>query len=118
MDILKNDVIAILNEKINSKLPRNGQSSTFPTGPDEQICSPTSHWYHRTLIKPQLWRKFVHSSEVISLKTSGKILPGKKLAIYVGVVISVLVLSFNLTRNLSFILVSDKEGIFNLTGLI
>ena len=43
MDILKNDVIAILSEKINSKLARNGQSSTFPPGPDKQITLPTSH---------------------------------------------------------------------------
>ena len=45
MDILKNDVIAILSEKINSKLARNGQSSTFPPGPDKQISLPTSHWH-------------------------------------------------------------------------
>ena len=58
----------------------------------------------------------IQKSEVVSLKTSGKILPGKKLAIYVGVVIAVLVLSFNLTRNLSFILVSDKEGVLYFIG--
>ena len=45
MDILKNDVNAILSEKINSKLKRNGQSSTFPPGPDKQISLPTSHWH-------------------------------------------------------------------------
>ena len=49
----------------------------------------------------------------MSLKTSGKRLPGKKLAIYVGVVIAVLVLAYNLTKDLSFILVSDKEGVCN-----
>ena len=54
----------------------------------------------------------IPKSVVISLRTSGKRLPGKKLAIYVGVVIAVLVLSYNLTRNLSFIVVSDKEGVF------
>ena len=37
MDILKDDVIAILSEKINSKLARNGQSSTVQPGPDKQI---------------------------------------------------------------------------------
>ena len=36
MDILKNDVIAILSEKINSISARNGQSS-FPVGPDKQF---------------------------------------------------------------------------------
>ena len=35
MLILKNDVIAILSEKINSISTRNGQS-TFPIGPDKQ----------------------------------------------------------------------------------
>ena len=35
MIILKNDVIAILNEKVNSISARNGQS-TFPVGPDKQ----------------------------------------------------------------------------------
>ena len=35
MDILKNDVIAILSEKVNSISARNGQS-TFPVGPDKQ----------------------------------------------------------------------------------
>ena len=35
MIILKNDVIAILSEKINSISARNGQS-TFPVGPDKQ----------------------------------------------------------------------------------
>ena len=52
--------------------------------------------------------------EVISLRTSGKLLPGKKLAVYLGAVIAVFVLSYNLTKDLSFILISDKEGI-NLT---
>ena len=36
MDILKNDVIAILSEKVNSISARNGQS-TFPVGPDKQF---------------------------------------------------------------------------------
>ena len=111
MIILKNDVIAILSEKINSKLARNGQSPTFPPGPDKQISLPTSHWHiSKTSNLEKIWSS--KKSEVISLRTSGKRLPGKKLAIYVAVVISVLVLSFNLTRNLSFIVVSDKEGVF------
>ena len=37
MIILKNDVIAILSEKINSISARNGQSSTFVPGPDKQV---------------------------------------------------------------------------------
>ena len=35
MNILKNDVIAILSEKVNLISARNGQS-TFPVGPDKQ----------------------------------------------------------------------------------
>ena len=35
MIILKNDVIAILSEKVNSISARNRQS-TFPVGPDKQ----------------------------------------------------------------------------------
>ena len=54
---------------------------------------------------------FIQKTEVISLKTSKKTLPGKKLAIYIGVVIAVLILSYNLTKDLSFIFVSDKEGV-------
>ena len=36
MIILKNDVIAILSEKVNSISARNEQS-TFPLGPDKQF---------------------------------------------------------------------------------
>ena len=54
---------------------------------------------------------FIQKLEVISLRTSGKRLPGKTLAVYIGAVIAVLVLSYNLTKDLSFILISDKEGI-------
>ena len=61
---------------------------------------------------------FIQKSEVISLKTSGKRMPGKKLAIYVGVVIAVLVLGYNLTKDLPFILVADKEGVFNCMSTI
>ena len=71
------------------------------------------------MVKPQLWKKlFIQKSEVISLKTSGKRMPGKKIAIYVGVVIAVLVLGYNLTKDLSFILVSDKDGVLNSTGTV
>ena len=35
MIILKNDVIALLNEEVTSKSARNGQF-TFPVGPDKQ----------------------------------------------------------------------------------
>ena len=55
--------------------------------------------------------------EVISLRTSGKRLPGKKLAVYNGAVIAVLVLAYNLAKDLSFILISDKEGIFQSCSL-
>ena len=37
MDILKNDVITILSEKVNSKSARNGQYSKFQPGLDKQI---------------------------------------------------------------------------------
>ena len=58
---------------------------------------------------------FIQYSEVISLRTAGKRLPGKKCAIYIGSVISVLILSYNLTKNLSFIMTFDKKGISSLT---
>ena len=54
---------------------------------------------------------FIQKLEVIALRTSGKRLPGKMLAVYIGAVIAVLVLLYNLTKDLSFILISDKEGI-------
>ena len=114
MNILKNDVNAILSKKVNSISTRNGKSSTFPPGPYKQceVCDLSS----RGLTLPcEFSVLFIHKSEVISLKTSGKRLPGKKLAIYVGVVLAVLVLAYNLTKDLSFILVCDKEGDFNKT---
>ena len=36
MDILKNDVVTILNEKVNSKSARNVQSSYVQPGLDKQ----------------------------------------------------------------------------------
>ena len=60
---------------------------------------------------------FIQKLEVIALRTSGKRLPGKKLAVYIGAVIAVLVLLYNLTKDLSFILISDKEGILKLCFL-
>ena len=60
------------------------------------------------------WKQvFIPKLEVVSLRTSKKTLPGRKLAIYIGCVIAILILSYNLTKNLSFILVSHKEGVFN-----
>ena len=133
MDILKNDVMAVINEKINSISARNEQYSKFQPGPDKQISmiwTSKLGWIRNNLnntlcvsslptsgpIKPTPGEDlFIPKSEVISLRTSKKILPGKKLAIYIGVVISVLILSYNLTKNLPFIFVSDKEGIFKLT---
>ena len=79
-----------------------------------------SHWLSKLAdLKNSLLLRCWHDSlliqkpEVISLRTSGKRLPGKKLAIYNGAVIAVLVLAYNLTKDLSFILISDKEGILN-----
>ena len=54
---------------------------------------------------------FIQKLEVIALRTSGKRLPGKKLAVFIGAVIAVLILSYNLTKDLQFIIISDKEGI-------
>ena len=49
------------------------------------------------------------SPEVIPLKIALKIIPGRKLAIYIGVVITVLILLFNLTIDQIFILKCDKD---------
>ena len=72
MDILKNDTIAILSQKVNSISAKNGQS-TFPLGPDKQFnmsdLSPlrltiTSDFavflQKSTLVKLQLWEKVVY----------------------------------------------------------
>ena len=65
---MKNDVIAILSKKVNSISARNGQSR-FPVGPDEQCevgnlsglpCEVTVFPQMSTLVKPQLWKKFVY----------------------------------------------------------
>ena len=49
------------------------------------------------------------SPEVISLRTALKTIPGRKLAIYVGVVITALILLFNLSIDQIFILKCDKD---------
>ena len=117
MDILKNDVIYILSEKQNSKSERNRQFTKFP-GPDKQISKHelgvrVFNYNLRILSLGESKEVFIQKSEIISLRTSKKTLPGRKLAIYIGCVIAVLVLSYNLTKDLSFILVSNKEGVFN-----
>ena len=50
------------------------------------------------------------SPEVIPLRTAVKRLPGRKLAIYVGVVITALILLFNLSIDQIFILKCDKDS--------
>ena len=37
MNILKNDVISILGQKVNSISAKNGRSSTFVPGPDKHV---------------------------------------------------------------------------------
>ena len=50
------------------------------------------------------------SPEVIPLRTALKVIPGRKLAIYVGVVITALILLFNLSIDQIFILKCDKDS--------
>ena len=50
------------------------------------------------------------SPEVIPLRTAVKRLPGRKLAIYVGVVITALILLFNLSIDQIFILKCEKDS--------
>ena len=76
VDILKNDVKAILGQISNSSSIQTKRHS---------------------------------SPEVIPLKTALKIIPGRKLAIYVGVVITALILLFNLSIDQIFILKCDKD---------
>ena len=49
------------------------------------------------------------SPKVIPLKTAKKTQPGRKLAIYVGVVITSLMLMYNLSMDKTFILKCDKD---------
>ena len=117
MDILKNDVISILSEKQNSKSERNRQYTKFPV-PDKQISKHelglrAFNYILRILSFGESKQVFIQKSEIVSLRTSKKTLPGRKLAIYIGCVIAILILSYNLTKNLSFILVSHKKGVFN-----
>ena len=88
MKILKNDVTAILDEKVKSKSARNRQSSIFPPGPDKRISLCRRIRYNNifslsvclcqgTLTKHQDWIKFVnpkirsHSSKNIWKEASG-----------------------------------------------
>ena len=78
VDILKNDVKAIIDQISNS--------SSIETKEDT----------------PPM---------VIPLRTALKIIPGKKLAIYIGVVITLLMLMYNLSIDKTFILKCDKDWI-------
>ena len=49
------------------------------------------------------------SPKVIPLRTALKIIPGRKLAIYIGVVITLLMLMYNLSIDKTFILKCDKD---------
>ena len=46
---------------------------------------------------------------VIPLRTALKIIPGRKLAIYIGVVITLLILMYNLSIDKTFISKCDKD---------
>ena len=72
--------------------------------------------FEKTSLLLRCWHDslLIQKPEVISLRTSGKRLPGKKLAVYNGAVIAVLLLAYNLIKDFSFILISDKEGILKL----
>ena len=112
IDILKNDITAVLNQIFDLKF-RTKRHFTMPPGPDYRIWADyVNSWAYEIqwFVNPR--------SEVISLRRSGlskdtKRLPGKNLAVFIGVVISSLILTYNLTRDLSFILTSDKERIWN-----
>ena len=54
------------------------------------------------------------TTEVISLRTAVKRRPGKKIAIFIGVVTTILILSYNLSKDIWFIYITDKEGILTL----
>ena len=54
------------------------------------------------------------TTEVISLRTAVKRRPGKKLAIFIGAVTAVLILSYNLSKDIWFICITDKEGTLTL----
>ena len=53
-------------------------------------------------------------TDVIALRTGGKRRPGKELAIYIGVVIAILVISYELRKDIAFILICDKD--WNING--
>ena len=53
-------------------------------------------------------------TEVISLRTALKRRPGKKIAIFIGAVTAILILSYNLSKDIWFIYITDKEGILTL----
>ena len=48
------------------------------------------------------------SFKVTSLRTGEKRRPGRNLAIYIGVVIAVLIMSYNLTKDIFFIFLCNK----------
>ena len=60
-------------------------------------------------LSSQIERKQNSSPKVIPLKTAKKTQPGRNLAIYVGVVITSLMLMYNLSMDKTFILKCDKE---------
>ena len=78
VDILKNDVNAVLLEISNVSSIEISQQNTNM------------------------------SIKVTSLRTGEKRLPGRNLAIYIGVVIAVLIMSYNLTKDILFIFMCNK----------
>ena len=62
------------------------------------------------------YRRLTPPKEIIALRTAKKRQPGKKIAIYIGIVMAILVISYNLIKDISFVIICDKDyewlGIF------
>ena len=103
VDILRNDVDAILEQVINSNFIKNARHSTFQPGQYQRAIA--TMWITDYDLKCLL----IPSSDVIALRTGVKRRPGKELTIYIGVVVAILVISYELRKDISFILICDKD---------
>ena len=103
VDILRNDVDAILEQIINSNFIKNARHLTLPPGQYPRTIATVLNTLRLKV------RLRIPTSDVIALRTGGKRRPGKELAIYIGVVVAILVISYELRKDISFILICDKD---------
>ena len=112
MDMLRNDVAAIVNEIMISEVNKTKQNTVMPPDKDSLIfiIYIYIYWSYNIIIIWMASNKWIRLIEIIALRTAGKRQPGKNIAIYIGTVLAILVILYNLIRDISFAKVCDKDS--------